>query len=236
MKLSILTMITKPDERQDMWREALENYKTIADEVIVVSGSPLTNIPKGVKVYYLHWKEDWNYIELPKHLNFGLKKCTGDWVLKLDIDHLLDEDNIKRLKPAIDYNNITSKKESLALEKLHFVADMRYRLKGKQIICFDRSKDIKFGKLLGQLHIDLCHPVVVDHYEIIDGYELPIGKAPTTLKSGVCYWNYNFTFKTKKVAKEHFWRWVRAWCRLYKEGGLSEYMQKGGITKDSSVL
>ena len=36
MKLSIFTSMTKPDERNDPWKEAMECYRDFADEVVVV--------------------------------------------------------------------------------------------------------------------------------------------------------------------------------------------------------
>ena len=36
MKVSIFTTMTNPEERMDPWKEALNCYESIADEVIVV--------------------------------------------------------------------------------------------------------------------------------------------------------------------------------------------------------
>ena len=36
MKISIFTTMTNPEERMDPWEEALECYKSFADEVVVV--------------------------------------------------------------------------------------------------------------------------------------------------------------------------------------------------------
>jgi len=60
-----------------------------------VAGSAVLNLGSVKKVKYIWepWPYEWNWVELPKHLNIGLAECTGDWVLKLDIDQFIHEDD-----------------------------------------------------------------------------------------------------------------------------------------------
>ncbi len=219
MKRSVLTMITKPDERQDMWREALENYITFADEVIVVVGDIKTynDCVSNIKVKYvhLHWPENWDYIELPRHLNYGLHHCTGDWVLKLDIDQLLDDNFFNKIRGQIG-KAIKYKVRGLGLEKRAFVGNNKYRSKGKQVIMFKRDDDIRFGEMIvpdKEYAGDLCQPIIVEGWKNMFSYNLPYGKLVDFTNSNMIYWNYNYVFKTQEVSKAHFWRFVRA----YKE-------------------
>ena len=49
MKISVITTITNPEERQDRWQEALSCFCDFADEVIVVNvGKSLTIIRCGL--------------------------------------------------------------------------------------------------------------------------------------------------------------------------------------------
>lgn len=216
MKLSVLTMITKPDERQDLWREALENYKNFADEIVVVVGDMKTYKQcvesERVKFVYLEWFDDWDYVELPRHLNYGLRVCTGDWVLKLDIDQLIPEHQVGNLKTNLQRAE-QWKVEALALEKMSYFCDGRYKLKGKQPILFKRLENVEFGEAydLDQKHRDLCQPIIVSGHKYVDDYPVPTGDLVKYEDSSVLYWNFSYTFKNETVAREHFWRFVRAY-------------------------
>ena len=77
MKLSIFTSMTDPEERNDPWKEALRSYEDIADEVITVG----QNWPPG--------EFEWKYIG--EVFQEGHDICTGDWVMRMDIDYILHE-------------------------------------------------------------------------------------------------------------------------------------------------
>ena len=213
MKLSILTMVTKPEERQDKWWEALMNYNDLADEVIVVNGGPELkfnhSIYPKIREVFLPWKDDWEYPELPKHLNFGKSFCTGDWILKLDIDHFVHESQFRVLR-----NIITETDDGidlLKMRKINFSVNMKYYAKGSQPIIFRNKPNIGFGFIEDFPDGDLCIPM-----EVTDSTsEVWVGKTLRAENTEICYWNFSYTFKTEAVAKAHYLRMAKAFRNYF---------------------
>jgi len=233
MKLTILTTITNPEERQDRYKEALSCYQDLADEVIVVSGSHAEPFEfedderkvyddGKTKFYNLPWPYDWNWIELPRHLNFGLQRCSGDWILKLDIDQLIHENDFIELLRKI--NECPDTCDGITLQKMTMFFGNKYFQKGEQAILFRNKEDIRFGEQL--MHkTDLCFPVKVTDKRIVDDYELPRGIPINTYRSGISYFNYDYYFKTMEFTKKEFWRFSQAYYRFFREwtfGGTPE--------------
>jgi len=222
MKISVITTITNPEKRQDKWIEALNCYRDLADEVVMVDGSEAEHYPiyldeiskETVKFVYLRWPYEWNWVELPRHLNAGLDKCTGDWVIRLDIDQFIHEDDFEVARAALrrcpdDCDVVTFQKMSMTYGK-------KYYQKGGQPIAFKRKNYIKFGLNLDK-KTDLCFPVRVTEHREIDGYKLPIGHQLKEFKGGVKYLNYDYFFKTKDFTKKEFFRFSRAYHRYFKK-------------------
>ena len=82
MKISIVTSYSKPEERMDPWKEAIECYEDFCDELIVVEN-------------YL--KEEFRFEDLGKMFQDGYEKASGDWVIKMDIDTLIHENDFASL-------------------------------------------------------------------------------------------------------------------------------------------
>lgn len=217
MKLSILTMVTKPDERQELWRQALTNYCELADEVIVVDGTidgPVLEFPDPkVRFVSLPWPEDWNYVEFPRHLNFGKKHCTGDWILLLMIDQMVSRKEHKKLRNFLE--NVSEDIDLVKMNKLNFIAEMMYAPKGSQGVVFRNKPYIGFGHIMDFPEGDLCIPMRVMDWTPA-GTEVPVGIKMQTANSGCYFWNFNYTFRTKEVARSSFWRNARAFRKYFK--------------------
>lgn len=72
-----------------------------ADEIIIVDTGSIDTTREIAsaftdKVYDFQWCDDF-----AKARNFALSKCTGDWVLSIDADELLDPDGIARIKELL---------------------------------------------------------------------------------------------------------------------------------------
>lgn len=225
MKLSILTTITNPIERQDKFLEALANYCELADEVVVVNGGKPISIHSfdRIKIVDLEWPYEWNWVEYPRHLNEGLKYCTGDWVLRLDIDQFVHEKDFEELKRKLAF--APEDCQAVSMQKMSYTYAQKYYQKGATEIIIRRLPTVSFGKLIRQ-DTDLCFPILQTGVEviyttqsIIDNkifYELPIGRPLKAYKSGISYHNYDYYFRDKEVTKREFWRASRAWNRYYK--------------------
>ena len=74
--LSIFTTMTNPDDRNDPWKEALNCYEELGDEVIVVGKN---------------WPFEFSWDEIGKTFQEGLDKSSSDWVIRMDIDYFFHE-------------------------------------------------------------------------------------------------------------------------------------------------
>ncbi len=215
MKLSVLTLVTNPDERQEMWREAVSNYCKLGHEVVVVNGGkPLTYDDPKVKIVDMDWPEEWDYSEFPRHLNFGIKNCTGDWIIVLMIDHMISEREHRAFRQYLE--TVPKDIDLVKLSKLNFIADMMYAPKGTHAICFRNKPDIAFGFIRDFPQGDLCIPMRVEDWNPAEHPNMPIGVTMQTVASGFHFWNFNYTFRTKEVARWCFWRNTKAYRASYK--------------------
>jgi len=230
VKLSILTTITNPDKRQDKWKEAIDCYRELADEVVLVDGSEVAgsavlNLGSVKKVKYIWepWPYEWNWVELPKHLNIGLAECTGDWVLKLDIDQFIHEDDFGFLRKSLEACN----GDVATLQKMSMTYGKKFYQKGPAPIAFKNKEYIKIGRNVNR-RTDLCFAVDIRGHgvELVDDYEMPLGGDLKTEKTSVSYWNYDYFFKTEEFTKEEFWRFSRAYQRYYGEWAFGDSEEK----------
>lgn len=233
IKLSILTTITNPKERQDKFKEALECYKDLADEIVVVDGgnptkddSRIDDLGK-IKVVYFNWPYEWNWVELPRHLNAGRKQCTGDWILKLDIDQFFHEKDFDQIRKKLI--ECPEDCQVATFQKMSMVYDGKYYQKGGQPIAFRNNSEIVIGKNLDK-ETDLCFPIrqigveeVIYKWDLSPEYDkggdliysLPVGHDLSIYKTGIQYWNYDYFFKTKEFTRKEFWRFSRAYHRYF---------------------
>ena len=222
MKISILTTLTNPTERQDKWIEALSNYLEFADEVVVVNGGkPIVFVdvkpnPK-LRIVEMPWPYVWNWVELPHHLNFGLQYCGGDWIIKLDIDQFIHERHYDELRQKLA--ECPDECYVATMQKMSFTYAKKYYQKGEQPVCFRNKEFIKIGKDINK-RTDLCFPVDtrnIKGFETVAGKILYLGTTLPTYKTGVKYFNYDYFFKTQEFTKEEFWRFSQAYYDYFKE-------------------
>lgn len=206
MKISIITTYGNEkytgEERGDAVKEALECYHDIADEVIAIDGSDK----------YL-WKYDWSWEELPKHLNAGLEEASGDWVIKMDIDHFFHEMDLKKIRRVLlsmrNYPVVT-------FQKMSFVLHNQYYQKGPQPVAINKGMvgdSVKFGQATNA-ETDLCYPIEVKR---LNEYGIPEGSyTPEKFgKAGISFYNYDYSFKTKDQTTDEFWRFSKAYHNYF---------------------
>jgi len=98
-----LCMIVKNEE--DNLKECLESVKNLVDEIIIIdTGSS----DKTKEIASKYTKNVFNYIwdnDFSKARNESLKYSTKDWILFLDADEVLNINDIKTIKKAIQDNS-----------------------------------------------------------------------------------------------------------------------------------
>ena len=228
MKISIFTTITSPEKYQYAWKEALDSYLDFADEVVVVNGGESINDDR-VKEVMLHWPTQWNWIELPKHLNAGLTVCSGDVIIKMDLDYMIheeDHDDLRKsLKEMVDKDymvgafvkkNILNKKYAYQKSVLPNAINAKFK------------DQIRYGDAVNE-QTDWCLPLKVEKDEL--NKDLPEGisfskKEMAWLSCNI--YNYDYFFRTKEVAKSEFWRFAQAYSTI------PAFKDKWGATEEDA--
>jgi len=96
-------MIAKNEEKNIA--KCLESVKNFVDEIIVVLDKESTDKTREIaksfdaKIYDFIWQNDFSAAR-----NFSLEKAKGDWILVLDADETISNDDIKKLRELIERN------------------------------------------------------------------------------------------------------------------------------------
>lgn len=111
MKTSLLLSIYKENTVDELNRcfESINNQTKIPDEIVFVLDGPigrlLTNeINKWCKKIPIRIFKLSTNMGLAYALNFGIKRCTNDWVFRMDIDDVCAEDRFKKQIEIINSN------------------------------------------------------------------------------------------------------------------------------------
>lgn len=194
MKTSAFITITRPKERGDLYIECLEAANEIFDEVIIVDGADT-------------WPQEFNWPIIGEHFQSGYEEATGDWVVHLDTDFIIHENDKLTLLNAFEQNN---DKPALSLWKYQFILPDRYSLKSRLVLAVNKGK---YGdRIRFDSGGDLCQPS-------LDGKELRPDDVP---EARVPFFNYEKILKTEAQIKDDVGRMARAWQRHfgeYKLGG-----------------
>lgn len=209
MKLSIILLTANPTEKQYAWQESFRSYLAQADEVIVVDGGSedlITPFPLEDKLKIIKKPDPaiWTWSEHAKNLNLALEKATGDWIIKADIDWVFHELFHKELR------NKLGQLDTLVatMQKYTYYPRRRFVQKGQipMIVNGKYKHLIRFGKD-PKTYTDLTYPITWKGE--MDEEGVPLGKLITEKdwgKTGLKFWNFDYTFKTLENAKKLFLR------------------------------
>jgi glycosyltransferase involved in cell wall biosynthesis len=138
MKLSV-SMIVKNEE--SCLKDCLESVKD-ADEIVIVdtgSKDKTIEIAKQYtdKVYsgdeYL-WRDDFAF-----HRNQSLNLCTGDWIIIIDADEILEDNGIEKIRKFI--NELKEDKKAILIKTISSMIEDTYNI---QIRIFKNNTYIKW--------------------------------------------------------------------------------------------
>jgi glycosyltransferase involved in cell wall biosynthesis len=95
-----LCMIVKNEEKN--LPRCLDSFKDLVDEIIIVdtgSNDKTVEVAKsyGAKTYYFKWCDDFSAAR-----NESLKYATKEWILIIDADEYIDEDNRNKIKALLE--------------------------------------------------------------------------------------------------------------------------------------
>ena len=139
MKISVFTSMTNPEERNDPWRESLNCFNDLADELIIVG----ENWPFEFK---------WDY--LSQVIQEGFDKCSGDWVFWMPIDYIFHENDINKIKKKlIKFKDAPA----IAFPQYQIFTPDRYFMQSKICVVINKKK---FPQIKYNGGGDLCLPTL----------------------------------------------------------------------------
>ena len=154
-----------PEERMDPWREALECYESITNDIVIV----------GQDV-----EQEFKWDALGKMFQEGFDKSEGDWVINLSIDMLLHENDIDRLIKLI---KLYPDEPAIALPKYKFFEPERYQIKSFETVILNKKK---YKNILFNGGGDLALPTLnntVLNQSTVKHLDIPVWNYDTTFRT-----------------------------------------------------
>ncbi len=216
-KISIFTTCSNPLERQDLFFQALKSYRPLADELIVVNGGgPIAKPDPHLwdKMIHHPWPDEFKWDFIGQQFQRGYEACTGDWVIRMDLDFILHEKDYNVIRKKLMMN---PEVHAFSMTKFQFLLADRYNLKSRLDLILNKKK---FGKHI-QLNGggDLCQATL---------HGKPLKRVP---EIGVAVWNYDFLCKTQDIVKKDIGRFARAWDQHFGDRKLGGPDDEGAFEK-----
>lgn len=209
MALSIFTTITNPGQRGDNYKDALNCYKDLADEVIVMNGGGQLTEYSGIKYINHKWPEEFSWEFIGQQFTRGYKACTGDVVIRADLDYIFHEKDFDTIREAAQ-TMLDNKLPAMSMWKYQFILPDRYNLKSRLVTMVNKrgfGDRIKFDS-----SGDLCQPS-------LDGEYINPSDVPETR---IAIWNYEKILKTKEQIMNDQGRMERAYNRRFGRYQISD--------------
>lgn len=212
MKLSVFTTVTDGFARGDNPLPAIRCYQDLCDELVVVDGGKTPTIGSeldDVKVVQSRWPKEFNWRFFSEQFQRGYDACTGDWVIRADLDYIFHEKDFEKIRQAmIDNPNAVG----LCFYKYQFILPDRYNIKSRLVVALNKGKYGDRIRLNGGG--DECQAT-------LDGIYIDPESVPS---ADVGIYNYEKILKTKAQIADDVGRMERAWERHY---GKTQYRSDG---------
>lgn len=191
MKLSSFIAKTRSKERGDRFDLCYKSAYGFCDEVVIIDGRDT-------------WPTEFSWDLIGQHFQRGYEQATGDWVIHLDADFIIHENDYNAIRQACEKNNDAA---ALSLWKYQFNLPDRYNLKSRLIIAVNKAKFGDRIKFDGGGESDLCQPSLDGRLILPD--DVPEARVP--------FYNYEKFYKTEAQIKDDVQRMARAWTRYFKD-------------------
>jgi tetratricopeptide (TPR) repeat protein len=108
MALNRISLCMIVRDEAEMISECLRRAAGVVDEMIVVDTGSCDDTPRiaaamNARVFHHEWQEDF-----AEARNFSIQHATGDWVLWLDADERLREEEFSRIKSAVNETDVAA--------------------------------------------------------------------------------------------------------------------------------
>ncbi len=233
MLISFFCIATEPFKNKYPIIESIKSILPLADEVVVVLGrnekeseKEIRKLGEKIKIYKTHlWPKDWIYDIMTYHFDYALKKCTGDFCVKFDIDYVFKYDDEKILREIFTNNQ---KYHKIYLPKYNYLDNLHWMIYKKGIYCINR-------KLILEENENDMDRFYVGNKNYVN--ELIIdGKMREYIYEGkdIKVFNYDCSFMDKNLFIEKHYRWYNAYYK--KWGNLDHFGLKPETLKNKEKL
>jgi len=233
MRISFFCIATEPLKNKYPIFESVKSVLPLADEVVIVLGREekksekmLMKLGDKIKIYKTNlWPIDWVYDVMTYHFDYALKKCTGDFCVKFDIDYIFKYKEDHVLRELFKRND---KFHKIYLPKYNYLDKCHWMIFKRGIYCINKKLILK------------------DHHGDEDAYfvgnknyvnELIIeGKMKEFIYEGdlIKVFNYDCSFMDKDLFYEKHYRWYNAYYK--KWGNLDHFGLTIDILKNKDKL
>ena len=187
---------------------ALQSYSELADQLVIVDGGNEEVVVEKAQPdtyceivpVFNQWKKEFDWPFIGQQFQRGYEACTGDWVIRADLDMIFHERDFRAIRMAI-----ANEPEALGLSfwKFQFVLPDRYVIKSRIIVAVNKGK---FGnRIRFDSGGDLCQPS-------FDGYYIEPALVP---EARIPIYNYEKIIKTREQIAEDQGRMERAYFRHF---------------------
>ena len=150
-----------------------------------------------------NWPYEFHWREIGQNFQEGFDNSFGDWVINMSLDMFFHENSKDKLLEVLHKHK---DEPAIATPKFKFFSPKKYEFKNFEVAMLNKKK---FPNLKLNGGGDLCLPTL--NGLLLDYTNVPIENIPI--------WNYDTTFRTKKIIAEDRARFARAWYREFDEWG-----------------
>ncbi len=159
------------------------------------------------------WPQEFKWDYIGQVFQNGFDQCSSDWAMRMDIDYFIHEkEKTKLLKLLEKYSDYPA----VSFPQYQIFTPHRYQIKTRICLLFNKKK---FGNIKLNGGGDLTLATL--NGKLIEPNKVPMINIPI--------FQYESTFRTKKILLEDRARFSRAWFRQF-----NTYQSRGGSTEEEA--
>lgn len=231
MKISAFCLTTNAFKMQFPFIESIKSFLPIVDELIVVDGGSTDGTIRAIqkiddeKIRIVcdkdtKWEDDWEYWRMGHNFNRGFNECSGDIVIKFDVDYVAHDscyelgENGHSFRDDCEHILKTGKK-TLTFSRRNFIVIDRYFFKSRKTLGIVKSK-------FEGLNVKVCYgldvkkwawgfePIIVKFKENGIWFGEMIRTGHNAYTPSIDIFNYDDVFMTRDTMRKYRARHFRA--------------------------
>jgi len=234
LKISAFCLTTNATKFGYAFIESIKSFLPVVDELVVIDGGSTDKTiemieaigDKKIRIVSdedTKWEEDWSYSRMGKNFNRGYHECTGDIVIKFDIDYVLHEDAYLSTDPKynlrINFEKaIADNALTISFCRFNFVQPDRYFFKAYKTLaiikdnCRKRNISIDYGLDMGRWAWGY-EPIITENEENDLKLGILINVKGNNFATDIKVFNYGFMFSNEKQIRDIRRKHLMAECK-----------------------